>query len=155
MIYRGAMQALLFAALGVVSLWAEPAFAALGADAPSVSADSAEMHGTVTAQARQYYDIEEITAEGMRVRQYVNRDGIVFAVGWSGPVAPNLQRLLGVHYGTYAAALTTLNGPGLHRSVRLASLGLVVESGGHLRAYVGRAYLPALIPDGATAAELR
>ncbi len=114
-----------------------------------------ELHGVVNSTSLPQYDIEEITADtGMRVREYVGRDGVVFAVNWTGPAMPNLQRLLGTHYVEYTTALAALSRPGLHRSVRIASSELVVESGGHLRAYAGRAYLPKLIPAGVAMADL-
>lgn len=91
----------------------------------------------------------------MRVREFLNQDGAVFAVSWSGPVLPDLQQLLGPHFAEYSSALAALAHPGLQRSVRVASSGLVVESGGHMRAYAGRAYLPARIPSGVSVAELR
>ena len=37
----------------------------------------------------------------------------------------------------------------------ISSPDLVVESSGHMRAYVGRAYLPLLVPTGASTADLR
>jgi hypothetical protein len=142
--------------LGIASLAGGPARAALGGDAASVLADGAELHGAVHADDRPLYSLQEITADsGMRVREYLNRDGVVFAVSWSGPVMPNLQHLLGTHFEAYTAALAALNHPGLHRSVRVASADLVVESGGHLRAYAGRAYLPLAVPAGVPTAELR
>ena len=64
-----------------------------------------------------------------------------------------VEQLLGVHFTSYAAALAAVAHPGIHRSLRVESPGLIVELGGHLRAYVGRAYLAALMPAGVTAAE--
>jgi hypothetical protein len=120
-----------------------------------VLADAVASKGTVNTVVRQQYDIQEFTADsGVRVREYLNREGVVFAVSWSGPVLPDLQRLLGTHFAEYTAALAALDHPGLHRSVRVASSTLVVESGGHMRAYAGRAYLPALVPAGVSPAEL-
>jgi len=120
-----------------------------------VLADGAASKALVNSVIGQQYDIQEINADtGVRVREYLNRDGVVFAVSWAGPVLPDLQRLLGTHFAAYTTALAALDHPGLHRSVRVASSDLVVESGGHLRAYAGRAYLPALIPAGVSAAEL-
>ncbi len=148
-------RALLFAVLGIAPLWAGSAHAALGGDSASVPVDAAELRGAVNTEIRQQYDIQEISAEaGVRVREYLSRDGTVFAVTWIGPVPPDLQRLLGTHFAEYAAALKALTRPGLQRSVRVASSDLVVESDGHLRAYAGRAYLPALIPAGVSAAEI-
>jgi hypothetical protein len=132
------------------------AHAALGGDAASVRSDTDEMHGVAHSTLLQYYDVHEITTDsGMRVREFLTRNGIVFAVTWSGPAMPDLQRLLGTNFAVYTKALTELNQSGLHRSLRIASSELVVESGGHLRAYVGRAYLPALIPAGTPTSDLR
>ena len=154
MIYRAAQRALLVLAIAN-PLMAGSAYAGLGGDAASALADGTELHGAVHSVSLPLYDVEEITADtGMRVREYVNRNGVVFAVSWSGPVLPDLQRLLGTHYVEYTTALAALNHPGLRRSVRVALPGLIVESGGHLRAYAGRARLPALIPAGVSAADL-
>jgi hypothetical protein len=141
---------------GMILLCGGSARAALGGDAASVRSDTDEMHGVVHSTLLQYYDVHEITTDsGMRVREFLTRNGIVFAVTWSGPAMPDLQRLLGTNFAVYTKALTELNQSGLHRSLRIASSELVVESGGHLRAYVGRAYLPALIPAGTSTADLR
>jgi hypothetical protein len=149
-------RALLLLVLGVNPLMFGSAHAGLGSDAASVLIDAAALQGVVHAEFRQQYDIVQITAASeMRLREYLNRDGVVFAVSWIGPVWPDLQQLLGTHFSQFTAALAALDRPGMHRSVRVASSALVVESGGHLRAYAGRAYLPALIPPGVSAADLR
>ena len=132
------------------------AHAGLGEGAGSVMADAGALHGvTDTLTLTQYDRIEITAASGLRVREYVTRDGTVFAVAWKGPVIPDLSRLLGPTFKAYSAALAALDHPGLHRSVRVASPTLIVESGGHLRAYAGRAYLPARVPAGVPAADLR
>ena len=134
----------------------QPARAGLGGDVVSVVADAAELHGVARATPLQRYAIEEITSDsGIRVREFLNRDGIVFAVTWNGPVVPNLRTLLGSSFESYIKGLGALKHPGTQRSLRLASAELVVESGGHMRAYGGRAYLPPLIPAGASPADLR
>jgi hypothetical protein len=154
MIHRSIKRAVTLLMVGS-PLWVGSAHAGLGGDAASALADGSELHGVVNTMSLPQYDIQEITTEtGMRVREYVNRDGVVFAVSWAGPVLPDLQRLLGTHYVEYTTALAALNHPGLHRSLRVALPGLVVESGGHLRAYAGRARLPALVPSGVSAADL-
>ncbi|MDB6086161.1 MAG: hypothetical protein JWN43_4042 [Gammaproteobacteria bacterium] len=139
-----------------LSLVVGSAHAALGGDAASIVADAGDLHGRVTPLLLQQYDVHEITADnGLRVREFLNRNGVVFAVAWSGPVQPDLQRLLGASFEEYTHLLSTLTQPGLRRSLRVASSDLVVESGGHMRAYNGRAYLPALIPAGISAVDLR
>jgi hypothetical protein len=156
MAHRSPRQSWLFLSALALSFWGSAACAGLGGDAASVLADAAALHGVVNDVDLPRYDIREVAAEpGTQVREFLNRDGVVFAVSWTAPVLPDLQRLLGSYFKEYATALATLNRPGLHRSVRIASSGLVVESGGHLRAYAGRAYLPALVPAGVPTADLR
>jgi hypothetical protein len=84
----------------------------------------------------------------------VNRDGLVFAVAWSGPVEPNLPQLLSVYFTQYQQARIGQTPPGLHRALRLALPDLVIESGGHMRAYRGRAWLRARLPAGTSTTDL-
>ena len=153
---RNVVRGMVLLICGMSTWCAQPALAALGDDAASVAADAAELRGVVVTQPLQRYDIREITAAGgMRIREFLTRGGTVFAVLWSGPVMPDLQHLLGAHFAPYAAALASQNRGAPKRPVRIALPGLVVESEGHLRAYSGRAFLPALMPADTTAAELR
>jgi hypothetical protein len=143
-------------AVGMTAWCAAPAQAALGGDAASVASDAASLQGVIRSTPLQQYDIREITSDnGMRLREFENRSGVVFAVVWSGPAMPDLQRLLGTSYKAYTTALAAENRSGLKRSLRIATSDLVVESDGHMRAFSGRAYLPALIPTGTSAADLR
>lgn len=140
----------------LVALWVGEARASLGGDLASVLDDAAELRGAVQASPLQQFEIEEIvTDNGMRVREFLDRKGIVFALTWAGPAAPDLQRLLGAQFATYTTALTARAHLGLQRSVRVATPDLVVESVGQLRNFSGRAYLPAMIPVGVSTAELR
>ena len=142
--------------LGIGSLWTGEARASLGGDLTSVLDDAAALHGAVQASPLQQFEIQEIvTDNGMRIREFLGRNGVVFAVTWTGPVTPDLQRLLGAQFVVYTAALAARPRPGLQRSVRVATPDLVVESEGHLRNFTGRAYLPALIPINVSVAELR
>ena len=146
----------MLAAFGLASWCVAPARAALGGDAASVASDADALHGVIHSTPLQQYDIHEITSDnGMRLREFQDRSGVVFAVVWSGPAMPDLQKLLGASYQTYTTAVAAANHPGLKRPVRIATSDLVVESDGHMRAFSGRAYLPALIPVGMSAAEIR
>jgi hypothetical protein len=145
-----------FVLVAIGSLWVGEARACLGGDLTSVLDDAAGLRGAVQTSSLQQFEIKEITSDnGMRVREFLNRKGIVFAVTWAGPAAPDLQRLLGTQFAVYTTALTTRPRLGLQRSVRVATPDLVVESAGHLRNFTGRAYLPAMLPIGVSAAELR
>ena len=150
-----ALERLLLVVLAALLLWSAPVSAYLGSDLSSVQADSIALRGTVRTTALLHYDVHEIRADGgLTLREYVTPTGTVFALSWFGPVPPDLQSLLGQYFPAYAAALAALNHPGLHRSVRIALPELIVESGGHLRSYRGRAYVPGLVPADVAVAEL-
>lgn len=143
-------------ALGLTAGGAAPAGAALGGGAASVAADAAALQGATAVTALPAYDIHEIAAgDGSRIREFVDRAGVVFAVAWNGPTLPDLRALLGGNYAAYAAALGTVERRGSRRSLRIETAGLVVATGGHMRAVSGRAYLVARIPPGTPAADLR
>ena len=146
-----------FALVAIGSLWVGEARACLGGDLTSVLDDAVSLHGVVQTSSLQQFDIKDIIADnGIRVREFLNRKGIVFAVTWAGPAAPDLQQLLGAtQFASYTTVLTTRARLGLQRSVRVATPDLVVESEGHPRNFSGRAYLPAMLPAGVSATEIR
>jgi hypothetical protein len=149
-------RVLLLTVIGINPLWVGSVYAGLGSNTASVLDDASALNGAISIEIRQQYSIRDISAEtGMHVREFLNHDGVVFAVSWNGPALPDLQQILGTHFAEYSAALASLTHPGFRRSVRVASSGLIVESDGHLRAYAGRAYLPALVPAGVLPADLR
>jgi Protein of unknown function (DUF2844) len=155
MVYRTCKCALFLLVVGTNPLATSLAYAGLGGDSASVNADAADLHGVVSAEDFSHYTAQQITGQsGMRIREFLNENGIVFAVTWTGPVLPDLRRLMGARFADYATALAALRHPGLQRSLRIAMPDLIVESGGHLRAYSGRAYLPALIPSDVSLSEL-
>jgi hypothetical protein len=132
-----------------------PAFAGLGGNATPVAADQAPGKTVVRrAVSARSYTIQDIqTADGVAVREYVTADGKVFGVVWRGPVMPNLEQLFGTYFEPYRDEMRGRS-PGRH-PVRVDRNDLVVESGGHMRAFRGRAYLPQLLPAGVSADEIR
>jgi hypothetical protein len=94
--------------------------------------------------------VESTLPSGTAIREYTGADGIVFAVAWQGPAMPDLQELFGANFAPYIddvkASRTTR--PAHSGPITIRRTGLVVESGGHMRAYLGRAWLPALLPSG-------
>ena len=130
--------------------------AGLGGDLSSVVADAVALQGVAQAGSGPQYSVQDIrAASGLQVREYLDSRGIVFAVSWSGPVMPELQRLLGGYYAEYSAAVAAVAPGGLHRALNVVLPDLVVQSGGHLRAYTGRAYLPTMLPAGVTVSTLQ
>ena len=129
--------------------YASKVSAHLGGDVSSISADAQALHASVRSTPLVSYDVHELqSSNGLNVREYVTSAGTVFALSWSGTIAPDLQQLLGQHFSGYAAVVAGLRHAGLQRALRVAAGGLVVEFSGHPRSYFGRAYLPAELPPG-------
>ncbi|ABC38407.1 DUF2844 domain-containing protein [Burkholderia thailandensis] len=98
-----------------------------------------------------------VDAGGTTIREYATRAGLVFAYTWDGPTSPNLRQLLGERFSTYQShAVSTDARPrvSLHAG-RVAQSDFVVEAGGRMRAYVGRAWLPGAVPSGVSIDDLR
>lgn len=126
-------------------------WARLGADVASVQADQqawdASSTQTALAGATLY---SQTLSNGLHVRQYADASGSVFAVAWDGPVLPDFTRLLGEHAGAYADAVRLQQ-----RGVHVRGAALVIESGGMMRSFSGRAYLPAKLPPTVTVQDIR
>jgi len=127
-----------------------PLSASLGGDFTSVQSDQAKFQGTLRTTSSDAYTVHEIqTPTGTVVREYVTPGGQVFAVSWRGPARPNLQQLFGSYYDQYvhAAQQAKQQQPG-HGPSSIQEPNLVVHSGGRMRFYVGKAYIPQMVPDG-------
>lgn len=144
----------LLPAAPILLLFAAPTWAALGQPVASVASDQQRLGGERRSIAADAFSVEEITsASGTVVREFVSPGGQVFAISWRGPVRPDLRQLLGEHFAAFTRAAAEAG----HRRHPLAvrTGELVVESGGHVRDFRGRAYLPALMPEGVSEAAVR
>ena len=137
--------------------FAFPAFAVLGGDESSVATDMARMKATVKVTPGEAFAVHEVkTSGGPVIREYVSSAGRVFGVAWQGPSIPDLHQLLGAYFQPYSAAAQTAKAghPG-RRPLNIQLPGLVVQTGGHMRALYGRAYDPGLLPQGVRADAVR
>ena len=129
-----------------------PAQAGLGEDASSVQADQAQMLGSLRSTPTQAYAVHEIQgATGTVVREYVS-GGKVFGVAWQGPWPPDMRQILAGYFDRYQrSAQTQVSSRAGRRPLMIEEPGLVVQSGGHMRSFAGRAYVPEMLPPGVSA----
>ncbi len=124
------------------------ATAELGGDKASIEANRVSMHATLTIMTAQSAMVHEmVSPDGVTIREYTNPEGTVFAVSWTGPVLPNMRQLLGAYFDRYMEILSQMPFRA-HTPVVLRQPEFVLESGGRMRSFVGRAYLPQKIPSG-------
>jgi len=130
------------------------AYASLGDDVRTVQSDQAHMKASLKTTERAGYVVHELQSQsGVRVREYVSPAGRVFAVAWQGPFMPDLRNLLGTYFEQFSQAAKskqTRGGP-----LIIHEPGLVVESGGHMRSFFGRAYVPQMVPENVRAESIR
>src|SRR5579862_4298629 len=145
----------MFLAAACISVIASPAFAVLGGDAASVEADQAHINATRRLSQSNGYTIHELQSPtGSVVREFVSSSGKVFAIAWQAPSLPDLRQLLGPYFDEFQKAAAQ------SQRARRAPLfvehsGLVVQVGGHMRSFTGRAYLPDQLPSGTRMEDIR
>lgn len=145
-----ALAALMFAA------FIAPAFAALGGDEDSVHTDTTRLRGQMLSTAMIQYTRHDIaTGPDSAIHEYLSRSGKVFAVTWKGPLPPDLSQLFGSYFDSYRTAVIAQSHPGGHHQVHVVQPDLVVQSLGRLRAFMGKAYVPSLVPAGVDVTELQ
>ncbi|MFM0734821.1 DUF2844 domain-containing protein [Paraburkholderia sediminicola] len=85
------------------------------------------------------------------INEYATNTGQIIAYTWQGPTMPDLRALLGKYADSYrTGAAASVPDGNLHAS-RVVRPDVIVESGGPMRGYAGRAWLPAALPSGVTA----
>jgi hypothetical protein len=136
------------------ALWTSVASATLGQPESSIAAETQLNRASIKQSQVGAYRVHEMQLpSGTVLREYAGLDGKVFAVTWSGPFMPNLKQALGTYFDEFSAQIGTAHATRKHLVIRQPDL--VVESGGHMRAHHGRAYLPQAIPSGVSIGDLK
>jgi hypothetical protein len=143
-------QRMIFAAFTM--LLSAHCFAALGGDINSVVADQAQMKAQRRVTQTAAYSIHEMQSQAGTVREFVSPAGKVFGVAWQGQTLPNFQQVLGSYYGQFIKSAPRRR---THGPVTIQTPGLVIQSGGHMRALTGRAYVPEMVPTNVKMEEIK
>jgi hypothetical protein len=145
------LRVLLILILGTV-----PAWAGLGQYESSVSVDQQYLRSEDRVQAFQAYKVHQLTsANGTIVREYISPQGLVFGVAWQAPFMPNMQQLLGSYVTNLQTASPTQTQVRHLRGRIVKTNDFVFVSGGHMRFWKGRAYVPSLLPNNVSAEVVR
>lgn len=133
-----------------------PALATLGQKYDSVARDRRALAATQKSVSKTAaYTILELSLDSTRVREYINASGIVFAIAWNGMIHPDFDTILGAYANEYWTAKRAAERRHGRKSLRIVTQRMVVETWGHMRDLQGRAYLPAMLPEGVNIDEIR
>ncbi|HEX7935185.1 MAG TPA: DUF2844 domain-containing protein [Paraburkholderia sp.] len=111
-----------------------------------------------SASASASYTVRQTTlGNGTVVREYLAADGTVFGIAWSGPQMPDLNDLLGNYFPQYVAGVKAARAArgGGRGPVAVDQSTLAVQSGGHMGAFSGRAWLPPALPAGVSSSDIQ
>lgn len=127
---------------------------AAGNAAVAASPNAPGVRRMLAQQAR--YSVDEVQmADGSQVRKYLAANGQIFAVTWNTLYKPDLSKLLGAYFPSYAdAAKLAAQKGGIQRQFHHDANDLVLQSGGHLHVFSGYAYLRSQLPPGVSAQSL-
>jgi Protein of unknown function (DUF2844) len=156
----------------VAAFAAAPAHAVLGG-APMATPNGATANGAVSraavvpggasgsqtaaASSAPSYSVSSTTlASGTVVNEYVSAAGVVFGIAWQGRQMPDLPNLLGSYFPHYLQALKAQRAArGSRGPVSVEDSGLIVQSGGHMGSFAGKAYLQDALPAGVSASDIQ
>jgi hypothetical protein len=128
--------------------------AALGGHSEQFNTEGTTVVSSVSSAVSNYVIRDTTLASGTRVREYISGSGVVFAVTWEGPVLPNLKALLGRYFDTMLAESARKPRAG-RAHLAITRPEVVINSGGHMRAFEGSGWIPAEFPSGFTADDVR
>lgn len=132
--------------LGLVVAFFWPASVCLaGLGGAPLAGDSVQYRATAGGVTYRLHTTTQ--PNGVLLREYVTAGGVVFALGWSGPFMPDLRELLGSRFEYLEAEAAKVPMAGRSQLV-VQRPELMLFSGGHMRAFTGRAWVPSLLPAG-------
>jgi len=143
--------------LGAICTFASalPALAALGGDVASVQVDQAHINASLRVSPSNGYTVHELRSpNGAVVREFAASSGKIFAIAWQTPALPDLRQLLGSYFEEFQNAAAESRRPG-RSPLFIQHSGLVVQLGGHMRSFTGRAYLPDQLPSSVRLEDIR
>lgn len=136
--------------------YADSSFAVLGESADSIGSDKAALSAVRRTPAQHsLYTVHQLETVPATVREYASPDGTVFAVVWNGIAAPDLAQLFGSYYADYTSAAKKIPHRDGRRHQVVRTERVVVQRWGHMRDLRGRAYVPALLPQGVNIEEIK
>jgi hypothetical protein len=127
-----------------------PAWAGLGDFERTIQEEKVKMHARHSVSVKPQYSVHDLqNSDGANIRQYVGRDGRVFAVVWHTLYKPDLSSILGSSYLTYAQSTrASAQRFGIQRRFRHESLEVVVQATAHLNVFSGYAFRQSMLPPG-------
>ncbi|WP_413581261.1 DUF2844 domain-containing protein [Bdellovibrio sp. HCB288] len=115
----------------------------VGSSSSAKSAQSKKATSTGTT-----YTVSESEEGDLKIRQFVNSSGVVFAIAWKGTSLPPLEELLGTYLPEYKQKVAARGRIYGRKTLKIKTDNIVVEGSSRQTDQRGRAYIPASLPQG-------
>ncbi len=146
----------IFAVIFTAFFAASSAQATVGQGASSVQSDMAQLKGTnYKVTTNSVYTTYSFFARGDTIKEYANSNGVIFAMSWRGATQPPIKGILGKYFNGYAAQFAARVRLHIRRPIMIKTPAIRVFRGGHMRGWVGSAFVQSLAPAGITMGDLR
>jgi hypothetical protein len=130
---------------GLVPLAPRNARATLAGDLASVTSNERALEARRTVVALTGVTRHDLTLpSGDVVQEFVSPAGVVFAIRWRGPSAPNLRELLGRQFDK----LRTKRSRGWNHTLSSSAGDFEIRAWNHRHLFGGAAWIPSLVPAG-------
>ena len=135
---------------------ARPAHAALGQPVSSVWSDGRVVEPThvLSLEGPEVSETTVLTPWGVRAREFDGPSGRIFAIAWSTHGMPYIANLYGSYFAGYLAWIHAHAQPVIAGELSVRTADMRGHAQGHMGAWSGSAYVPALIPPGVALSEL-
>ena len=101
------------------------------------------------SQPQSKFNISSTMGDGVKMKEYFDSSGRMFAVTWVGFTHPDLVKILGTYWNDYHSINVMNNNLSTRRhNEKVETENVVVEKFGRMRMVGGRAYIPSMIPKG-------
>ncbi len=150
---------LLLLILCVSNLWPRPAMAALGGTTASIEQDRQTLRAEVIIPNAVVNKASRFSVFTMRVgrntlKEFLNSEGIVFAIAWRGDLHPDFKTLLGQHYSDYVIREAQTPRGRRYGLPAIQTAQIIIRRGGHIGDFHGLAVLSDKVPAGVSEEEL-
>lgn len=132
------------------------AWAALGDREAVINSDVAKLKSAShSTEKKALYTVHEIETPIAKIREFVDKNGLVFAVSWRGIRRPDLSVLLGSYFEEYNNIDARRPRMTTRQPVNIQTSKIMVKKGGHMRDIKGIAVINDQLPAGVTVEELQ
>ena len=102
------------------------------------------------------FTVHEVVNPGLTLREYTDKEGVIFAVAWDGISQPDLAPILGSYFEDFSQNISQSPKTfGRKAQSEVRGEKVTVVKWGHMRSAHGKAFVAAKLPEGVKAEDIQ